>query len=183
LGIFRDKLSGEIMTQLSLIIRPLEHADARDINTMRRIPQIAENLIALPSESLIQNEKFIADLTDDDHVFCAQTIFDKQPRVIGLAGLHVRKLARERHTAVLGIMIHPEFHGQGVGTKLMQTIIDLADNWLLLKRIDLTVFPDNFSAIKLYEKFNFVVEGTMKYASTRRGKLADHLLMARYCVT
>jgi len=50
------------MTQHSLIIRPLEQRDARDINTMRRMPGIAENLMALPSESLVQNEKFIGTL-------------------------------------------------------------------------------------------------------------------------
>lgn len=79
-----------------------------------------------------------------------------------MAGLHVRKLPRQRHSAVLGIMVHSDFHGKGVGNRLMETLVDLADNWLLLKRIDLTVFPDNHGAIKRYEKFGFVVEGTMK---------------------
>lgn len=170
------------MAQPSLIIRPIEQRDARDINTMRRMPEIAENLLALPSESMVQNEKFIANLSDDDHIFCAETIINNVPAVVGLVGLHVRKLPRERHSAVLGIMVHTDFHGKGVGSRLMEAVIDLADNWLLLKRVGLTVFPDNSPAIKLYEKFGFVVEGTMKYASTRRGKLADLLLMARYRV-
>ena len=170
------------MTQHSLIIRPVEPRDARDINMMRRMPKVAENLLALPSEPIVNNEKFIANLSDNDHIFCAETIINDVPAVIGLAGLHVRKLARERHTALLGIMVHTDFHKNGVGSRLMETIIDLADNWLLLKRVGLTVFPDNSPAIRLYEKFGFVVEGTMKYAATRRGKLADVLLMARYCV-
>ena len=62
----------------------------------------------------------------------------------------------------------------------MDTLIDLADNWLLLKRVDLTVYPDNLRATKLYEKFGFVREGIMKYAATQHGKYADVLLMARY---
>lgn len=83
-------------------------------------------------------------------------------------------------SAALGIMVHNDFHGKGVGKRLMETLTDLADNWLMLKRTDLTVFPDNHAAIKLYEKFGFIVEGTMKYAAIRRGKYADLLMMARY---
>ncbi len=37
----------------------------------------------------------------------------------------------------------------------MSEILDLADNWLMLVRIELGVFTDNEKAIKLYEKFGF----------------------------
>lgn len=168
--------------KLSLVIRPVELRDAKDINILRRLPGIFENLLALPSETITQNEDFIAKQVAslDDHLFCAEIEQNDTTRVVGLAGLHVHKLPRQRHSAVLGIMVHGDFQGKGIGKKLMETLIDLADNWLMLKRIDLTVYPDNHAAIKLYEKFGFVVEGTMKYAAIRRGEYADILLMARY---
>lgn len=167
--------------EFSLLIRPVELSDSRDINILRRTPGIAENLLALPSEPIVQNEDFVSRQinSSDDHLFCAEIEQQGGKRVIGLAGLHVRKLPRQRHSAALGIMVHNDFHGKGVGHRLMGTLIDLADNWLLLKRIDLTVFPDNHAAIKLYEKYGFVVEGTMKMAATRNGQYADILMMAR----
>jgi L-phenylalanine/L-methionine N-acetyltransferase len=176
----RHGVMGTNDQNFSLIIRPVEPKDARDINVLRRIPEVAENLLALPSESISQNEEFIAKLTHDDHLFCAEIDQKEKRRVIGLAGLHVHKLPRQRHSAVIGIMVHKDFHGKGIGRALMDKLVDLADNWLLLKRLELTVFPDNERAIDLYKKFGFVVEGTMKYASIRRGTYADFLLMARY---
>lgn len=77
-------------------------------------------------------------------------------------------------------MVDPDYHGQGVGNGLMETLIDLADNWLMLVRIDLTVFMDNKAAIRLYEKFDFVKEGILKYGAIRKGHYEDLYLMARY---
>lgn len=168
------------MTIDEVIIRPAEIRDVRDINTLRRMPGIVENLIALPSETIASNEKFIANVSDDDHIFAAEISSNGVSRVIGLAGLHCRKLPRMRHTASIGIMVHVDFHRRQIGSKLMNAIIDLADNWLMLKRVDLTVYPENTSAIKLYEKFGFVREGISRYASIRNGAYADLQHMARY---
>lgn len=71
------------------------------------------------------------------------------------------------------------FQGKGVGTKLMEAIIDVADNWLMLVRVELTVFTDNEKAINLYKKFNFEVEGLKKKAAIRNGEYVDEFIMAR----
>lgn len=170
------------MSNFSLIIRPIEKDDAREINIIRRMPKVLENIMSVPSETIMKNEEFISKLTKDDHVFCAQLDGTKNSQLVGVAGLHVKALARSCHSAVLGIMVHQDFHGQGVGSMLMAALIDVADNWLMLKRIELTVFPSNKQAIKLYEKFGFVHEGTMKYAAIYHGVLSDILMMARYRV-
>lgn len=170
------------MKELHLIIRPAEPGDAHDVNILRRMPGVKENTMALPSEPIVKNERFIAQQAEsqDDHLFCAEVVDGDAKRVIGVAGLHVSKIIRQRHSATLGIMIHGEFHNRGIGSKLMHTLMDLADNWLMLMRVDLTVYPENENAIRLYEKFGFVREGIMKYAAIREGRYADVLLMARY---
>lgn len=55
----------------------------------------------------------------------------------------------------------------------MSEILDLADNWLMLARIELGVFTDNEKAIKLYEKFGFKIEGTKSMLLL---KMADMLM-------
>ena len=63
-------------------------------------------------------------------------------------------------------MVRDDWQGKGVGTAMMQAVIDLADRWLNLTRIELTVFTDNEPAIALYRKFGFEIEGALrKYAS------------------
>jgi ribosomal protein S18 acetylase RimI-like enzyme len=49
--------------------------------------------------------------------------------------------------------VHDEFCGRGIGSALLAAFIDLSDNWLNLKRLELTVYVDNEPAIRLYKKF------------------------------
>ena len=55
----------------------------------------------------------------------------------------------------------------------------MADNWLDIRRLDLTVYTDNDRAIALYERFGFAREGTLRADSYRDGRYVDVLLMAR----
>jgi len=72
-----------------------------------------------------------------------------------------------------------EAQGQGVGSALMVALLDWADNWARLLRLELTVFTDNPAAIALYKKFGFQIEGTHRAYALRNGAFADVLAMAR----
>ena len=76
-------------------------------------------------------------------------------------------------------MIHKDYQNQGVGTALLDAVIDVADKWLMLVRLELTVFEDNERAIYLYERFGFEKEGLKRLAAIRNGKYANEYLMAR----
>lgn len=99
-------------------------------------------------------------------------------RIIGDAGFDPGK-GRRAHAAVIGMGVHDDFAGRGVGTALMAALIDTADNWLDLKRLELTVWTDNAPALALYRKFGFVEEGVMRAYAYRDGAYVDALAMAR----
>lgn len=99
--------------------------------------------------------------------------------IVGQASLHMEKNMRRRHAAHIGIGVADPFAGKGVGTALMAELINLADNWLQLLRLELTVFVDNQSAQGLYRKFGFEVEGTHRAYAMRNGVLMDVHAMAR----
>lgn len=80
-------------------------------------------------------------------------------KIIGIGMLYISH-GRRRHIGELGIMIREEYYGRGVCTKLLKAILDLADNWHKLHRLQLEVYTDNKAAIKLYKKFGFEVKGT-----------------------
>lgn len=61
----------------------------------------------------------------------------------------------------------------------MQAALDLADNWLGLTRVELTVWADNQAALALYRKAGFVEEGVARDYGLRHGVLVDALYMAR----
>jgi putative acetyltransferase len=100
--------------------------------------------------------------------------------VVGTAGLHpVGPAQRRRHAMVLGISIGKDAQGKGVGSALMTALVDYADRWAGVLRIELCVYPDNKRAIALYRKFGFEVEGTHRAYAMRDGRYADTLTMAR----
>ena len=79
----------------------------------------------------------------------------------------------------MGIGVRDSVRRRGVGTALLRAILELADNWLDLRRLELTVFADNEPAIALYERHGFVREGLMSAYAFRDGSYVDTLLMAR----
>lgn len=159
-----------------MIIRPIRIEDAEDVHRMRVMPGVMENILGMPSERVADEEAFIRSLSPNDHLLAAEV----DGTVVGLVGLSVSARARERHTAEMGINVHAAHQGKGIGKALMEAILDIADNWLKLKRVELSVFTDNEPAIALYKKMGFVVEGTKKYSAVRRGVHVDEYLMARY---
>ncbi|MFP3740868.1 GNAT family N-acetyltransferase, partial [Burkholderia sp. SIMBA_019] len=62
---------------------------------------------------------------------------------------------RRAHVAEIGVGVHGDWQRRGVGSRLVAEMLDLADNWLGLRRLELKVFVDNEGAIALYRKFGF----------------------------
>ncbi|MCL2592594.1 MAG: GNAT family N-acetyltransferase [Defluviitaleaceae bacterium] len=165
---------------MEFYIRPVKAGDGAGINELRRMVGVFENILGMPSERIKQNEDIIANMDDNTHAFVAVSKNDDGSEIIiGSASLNVFPNHRKRHRATIGIFVHKDFHGKGVGKKLMETLLELADNWLMLVRVELAVYVENESAIKLYKKFGFEVEGIMKKAIIRNGTHIDEYLMAR----
>ncbi|MFL5521705.1 MAG: GNAT family N-acetyltransferase [Gemmatimonadales bacterium] len=100
--------------------------------------------------------------------------------IAGNAGLmQPNNSPRRSHAMHLGIAVRSDYQGRGVGNALMEAMIDVADNWLNVTRIELTVFTDNERAIALYRRHGFEMEGTHKAYALRAGAYADVHAMAR----
>ena len=102
-------------------------------------------------------------------------------KVVGVASLHpLNDSLRQSHVRALGITVAQSAHGCGVGTALMTGLLDWADQWAQVKRIELRVNVDNLPAIALYKKFGFVEEGRMVGECFRAGQYVDVYAMARW---
>ncbi len=165
---------------MEIQIRPVQLKDAQAINEIRRMSGVMENVLAIPSERIQKSEESISNLDANSHEFVA-TVSDPQgnEKVIGCAQLYVFPGPRVRHSAGVGIMVHKEYQGAGAGQKLMEALLDVADNWLMLVRVELTVYTDNERAIRLYQKMGFESEGVKRKAAIRNGQYADEYMMAR----
>jgi putative acetyltransferase len=99
-------------------------------------------------------------------------------KVIGALGLE-RFENRRSHAGQFGMAVHDAFAGRGAGSALLAAAIDLADNWLNLRRLELTAYADNARAIALYQRFGFEREGLHRDHAWRNGAYVDALAMAR----
>lgn len=158
----------------AIAIRGIEVADWEDSAAIRESGNVVSNTLQVPYMSRDQVRDYIENMSDDLHMLVAVV----RERVVGQLGLRLGS-GRRAHSASLGMMIHADYQGRGVGTALMEAAVDLAENWLNVSRIELTVYPDNEAAIALYRKFGFEVEGTLRDYAFRDGRYIDSLLMAR----
>ena len=99
-------------------------------------------------------------------------------QVTGWSSL-VRNTGRMAHSAIFGISVHEAFQGRGIGRAMMAALMDVADNWLGLVRVELTCNADNARAIGLYQSFGFETEGRLRAHLIRDGQLIDSLIMGR----
>jgi putative acetyltransferase len=164
------------MGQTRITIRPLRLSDASDIYEIMQMPDVLWGASLLPSTTLDRWTEMIKDWVCDErmHVFVAEA----QGKVAGIINLHVGS-GRERHVGDIAMAVHDKFQGQGIGKMLLITVIDLADNWLNLVRLELDVYTDNERAIHVYKQFDFDIEGRKRLDAFRGGSYIDSYMMAR----
>lgn len=162
-----------------LRIRRAEPDDAEAYYEIYSGPSAQGNTLQLPYPSAELWRRKLADPSDTQYNLVA-VVGD---RVVGSISITTYQRARRRHVGGIGMGVHDDWQSQGVGTALMEAIIDLAENWLNISRIELEVFTDNERAIRLYERFGFEREGTMRQHAFRDGKYVDTYMMARLRVT
>lgn len=99
--------------------------------------------------------------------------------ILGQAGVEMRRNLRRRHAATLGMAVKTSARRQGVGSALLAASIELGEQWLGVRRMELEVYTDNEPAIAVYKKFGFSIEGTLRQHAFRNGQLVDVYVMAR----
>jgi putative acetyltransferase len=162
------------MPETEIRIRAAEISDAAAIQAIMAQPRAQAGTLQLPWRSVETRRVWLERNLAAGHVLVAEV----DGRVVGNLGLHVND-GRRRDVGDFGMSVHDEYQGRGIGSALMRAMIDLADNWLGLRRVELTVYTDNTAAVHLYEKFGFVIEGTARGFAWRAGELVDAYYMAR----
>lgn len=160
----------------NLKIRRAEPDDYLAVHEMFSSREVYEGTMQLPYPSRELWRKRVAEAPEN--FFNLVAVVDD--RVVGMLGVETfPNRPRRRHVGRIGISVAAECQGKGVGTALMAAAVDLADNWLNLSRLELEVYADNAAGIRLYEKFGFVYEGTLRQHAFRNGKYVDSNVMGR----
>ncbi len=161
---------------MSITIR---HAEPDDYDELHRVfggPLVIAGTLQLPFPTRERWRERVSRISQEGFflVACADE------EIVGNLGLHTFPTTwRRRHAGEIGMSVRDDWQGKGVGTALMEAALDLADNWLNLTRLELTVYTDNEAGLALYRKFGFEIEGTHRRFAFRNGEYADAYSMAR----
>jgi putative acetyltransferase len=157
-----------------LSIRARELADWQEFAELMQLPKVRWGTLRLPFASKDQYRKWLE--SPPDGMTAIVAVLDG--RIVSCASVTQHK-GRRSHVGEIGICVHDDFHGRRIGSAMMAALVDVADDWLNLRRLELKVHIDNEPAVRLYRKFGFEVEGTLRADCFRGGIYIDSHIMAR----
>ena len=150
--------------------------DGRSVTVRRALPADAAQTVKYVNEVSGQTEYLSFGPTDydrtaseqetrltkiaaaDNQLFLLATI---ENELAGMIHFGTGKRPRTRHTGDFGMSVHQKYWGLGVGSMLLQCVIEWSQQVGFVRKINLRVRTDNAPAIRLYERKGFKVEGTI----------------------
>ncbi|HWI84093.1 GNAT family N-acetyltransferase [Ramlibacter sp.] len=159
-----------------ITIRAQEPQDAAALSALMGSQGTFEGTLQLPDMPVASRLEYLQKVDPHSCLLVAEA----GTGVIGAAGLHLpHRGLRRAHARTLGIGIAAEWQGRGVGRQLIARLLDWADNWAGILRVELTVHADNDRAIALYRGMGFVEEGRHRAYALKNGRYVDAFFMAR----
>ncbi|KKX29249.1 GNAT family N-acetyltransferase [Rhizobium sp. LC145] len=159
---------------LPFVIRAARISDIEQITELLNLPGFRHGTLRLPYQTVETTRKRF----EAANPRTVSLVAELDGRIVGDAGLMPYE-GRRSHAASVGMGVHDDFCGRGIGSALLSALLETADNWLNLRRVELTVFTDNEPAIRLYERLGFVKEGQFADFAFRDGRYVDAYSMAR----
>jgi len=124
------------------------------------------------------------------HNYVASKIADKNTVIFAICDInsnkHIGNIKIDNfdwisRTCELGILIgNKDFWGKGIGYASCELVCNYAFSALNIRKILLAVYSSNIAAIKVYEKLNFQLEGTLRNQVYLNGSFVDKHYMALF---
>lgn len=164
------------MSQARYTIRPLRVSDTEQMHEILHMPNVLWGTSLLPSITIESWRATIERWVTSErvHVFVAEL----NEKVVGAVRLEIGE-GRASHIGVVTVVVHDKCQGQSIGKILLMTVIDLADNWLNLVRLETETAPDNERALHLFQRFDFEIEGRKRCSAFRGGSYIDSYMLGR----
>lgn len=151
-----------MLTGKTIILRAPKQEDLVNFIVWRNDIEIKKQSLMhpFPVTKELETDWFNKLSTDKNNKMVFFSIVDKENHIIGYTQLtNINWINRNCY---FGIIIgNKEYRGKGVGFEVLELMIKYAFETLNLHKIILEVADFNKTAIKLYEKYGFVLEGIL----------------------
>lgn len=99
-------------------------------------------------------------------------------KLCGIANLYIQPCKKLAHQCLMAIIVADSYRGQGVGTKLLERLIELAKESFRIRLLHLEVYEGN-PAIHLYKRFGFEQYGTQRHFVKEKTGYRAKILMQK----
>ena len=165
---------------MDVIVREAVPSDAARIITY--LQELSEepdrNIPVGPGEfnmAVEEEEEFIRGHAEADNSILL--VAEAGGQIIGVMNITGGRRKALCHAGRLGITVHRDWRGKGIGTRMLEQSIGWAKGSGVLKRIQLEVYARNVDAIRLYERLGFKIEGRHPKAIYQQGEYLDEISM------
>lgn len=173
----------EVEEEIITHIRQAHPIDARAIlGLMRHVGRETGYLNYGPEGSdlsVVQQKALIENYKALDN--CVLLVIEVDDQIIGMANLAGLDQNKQKHVAEIGISIIKEYWGVGIGSFLLEALLDYAEE-AGLRVLTLEVVVENERAIHLYERFGFEKKGRLSQRLNDGYRYLDTYIMEKVLV-
>jgi ribosomal protein S18 acetylase RimI-like enzyme len=172
-----------IRNNLSVTIREAEEKDAEGIlSFVRLIFASTDQVLTTPEEftiTLEQERTWVRSYSETPTSLIL--VAEADSKIIGLLDFACKTKKKMSHTGEFGVSVHPDYQCNGIGRRLIETLLQWASLKAEIEKVFLNVYETNPRAIALYSKLGFTEECKQVRAIKQpKGDYADMIQMSRF---
>ena len=168
--------------EYELLIREAEVEDAAALVSFLNRVSVETDFTSLDGDGILLTSEEMAIFLNkqaswDNQITLLAFLNDK---IAGIVNITADQRKRVRHIGDLFIVIGKKYWNNGLGSFLLEEVVEWAQASDILRRLQLTVQTRNQAAVHLYQKHGFVIEGRQERgAYIEEGDFIDVYLMGR----
>lgn len=168
--------------EYELLIREAEAEDAAELVTFLNCVSLETDFTSLDGDGILLTSEEMAIFLNkqaswDNQITLLALLNDK---IAGIVNITADQRKRVRHIGDLFIVIGKKYWNNGLGSLLLEEVVEWAQASGILRRLQLTVQTRNLAAVHLYQKHGFAIEGRQERgAYIEEGEFIDVYLMGR----
>ena len=168
--------------EYELLIREAEVEDAAALVSFLNRVSVETDFTSLDGDGILLTSEEMAIFLNkqaswDNQITLLAFLNDK---IAGIVNITADQRKRVRHIGDLFIVIGKKYWNNGLGSLLLEEVVEWAQASGILRRLQLTVQTRNLAAVHLYQKHGFVIEGRQERgAYIEEGDFIDVYLMGK----
>lgn len=174
-----DSVTYKLENSAQLTIRHAQPSDAQAIiDCLDEVVVETDFLTFGPGEfgyTVDAEVQYIEKVLSTDNALMLVAVLDKH--IVGVCNFSGAPRSRVRHQGEMGITVLRDYWGLGIGTRLIEILIDWAKASGVVRKINLRTREDNTRAIALYKRLGFAVEGVLTREFLVDGQFYSSLVM------